>query len=313
MRYIIFLLILFGSLKVNSESITKIEVCFVIENGEPMEFFNYHYLYDKMYKLNGFKTTVTEWSSIRKFEKIEKSIKDDTLILDRYSYIKIKIFRINQIDSLYLPYHFGAGYYNNKKIKIEPSVYDWLFKTISKKAWENKVTYLKIKDQDLRLKKCIHDFDKTYMDFFKKDFKPFDFLDSSFQIGQQCLISGNDDTLNISYYGRDLLKFLQQHLNIRIEIQSYSNGIGEKKENLKITDSIANALKQYLIRKGINENRIEAKGFGNSKPDIAHIDISRNIPKYSVLTERFIRKLPPEEKVIARQRNKRLVVKIIGI
>lgn len=56
--------------------------------------------------------------------------------------------------------------------------------------------------------------------------------------------------------------FLQEHQELKIEIAAYSNCRGSEEYNLRLTERKAKQLKFYLIQKGIAENRLLAKGYG---------------------------------------------------
>lgn len=83
---------------------------------------------------------------------------------------------------------------------------------------------------------------------------------------------------NISPNSKTKLERLVQILNDRsqasLSIQGHTdNQTGTAEGNLKLSSSRANACKAFLISKGIKENRINAKGFGQSRP-LRNIDQS---------------------------------------
>lgn len=53
--------------------------------------------------------------------------------------------------------------------------------------------------------------------------------------------------------------------NIIVEIGAHTDSKGSNESNLKLSEERANSAKQYLISKGIEESRIVAKGFGETK------------------------------------------------
>ncbi len=63
-----------------------------------------------------------------------------------------------------------------------------------------------------------------------------------------------------------LLLFLQTNSKLKIEIGGHTDNVGTKEHNEKLSDNRAKAVKEYLIDKGINENRILYKGYGYSQP-----------------------------------------------
>lgn len=60
--------------------------------------------------------------------------------------------------------------------------------------------------------------------------------------------------------------FLAKNPDIKIEIQGHTDNIGSKWFNKNLSELRANSVKEYLIKKGISENKISVIGFGESKP-----------------------------------------------
>jgi outer membrane protein OmpA-like peptidoglycan-associated protein len=61
-------------------------------------------------------------------------------------------------------------------------------------------------------------------------------------------------------------KILKKYPNIPIEIGGHTDSDGTKARNLKLSQRRAEAVKAYLIKKGIAPNRLIAKGYGESRP-----------------------------------------------
>lgn len=53
---------------------------------------------------------------------------------------------------------------------------------------------------------------------------------------------------------------------VKISVEGHTSSIGNKKENLELSERRAIAVKNYLISKGIQKDRIVAKGFGAEVP-----------------------------------------------
>ena len=58
--------------------------------------------------------------------------------------------------------------------------------------------------------------------------------------------------------------------NWTLEIQGHTDNKGSDEFNLKLSQSRADAVKKYLVSKGIIADTITAKGFGESKPLVAN-------------------------------------------
>ncbi len=63
-----------------------------------------------------------------------------------------------------------------------------------------------------------------------------------------------------------LLEFLTENPTVEIEIQGYTDNIGSKERNEKLSKNRAFAVYNYLIKNGIAANRLAAHGFGDSNP-----------------------------------------------
>jgi outer membrane protein OmpA-like peptidoglycan-associated protein len=59
---------------------------------------------------------------------------------------------------------------------------------------------------------------------------------------------------------------LDQHPEIEVEIQGHTDNVGKKSSNMKLSQQRSDAVKTYLVNKGIAESRISTKGFGPDKP-----------------------------------------------
>ena len=59
---------------------------------------------------------------------------------------------------------------------------------------------------------------------------------------------------------------LSQNQNIIVEIAGHTDAVGTKEYNQYLSLRRAQAVKEYLTKKGINTRRIKAKGYGKSKP-----------------------------------------------
>ena len=64
----------------------------------------------------------------------------------------------------------------------------------------------------------------------------------------------------------ELYDYLKQKESIKVEIAGHTDNIGKDADNLKLSQSRAEAIRQYLIKKGINASRIIAKGYGATQP-----------------------------------------------
>ncbi|MEM6803470.1 MAG: OmpA family protein [Bacteroidota bacterium] len=68
-----------------------------------------------------------------------------------------------------------------------------------------------------------------------------------------------------------LLKFLRKNPRIAVEIQGHTDDVGSETDNLNLSQKRAEAVELYLLEKGINPDRLLAKGYGESQPVAGNI------------------------------------------
>jgi len=61
-------------------------------------------------------------------------------------------------------------------------------------------------------------------------------------------------------------EFLSQNPQMRIRVNGHTDGTGNADHNLELSLSRAQAVRAYLIKMGIEEGRVECKGFGSTSP-----------------------------------------------
>ncbi len=64
----------------------------------------------------------------------------------------------------------------------------------------------------------------------------------------------------------DVVNVLRHNPGIKLEIQGYTDNRGSISHNMKLSLERAEAVRQYLISRGISPERLSAKGFGCSRP-----------------------------------------------
>ena len=79
--------------------------------------------------------------------------------------------------------------------------------------------------------------------------------------------SGSDKLLPVSKYELDnMIELLTTNTNMRLEVDGHTDNTGNAATNLDLSTKRANAVKTYLVNKGIAAARLNAIGFGQNKP-----------------------------------------------
>jgi OmpA-OmpF porin, OOP family len=64
----------------------------------------------------------------------------------------------------------------------------------------------------------------------------------------------------------ELAEFMNLKKTVVIEIAGHTDNVGTPEANQKLSEDRAKAVKQYLEKKGIAADRVQAKGYGDTKP-----------------------------------------------
>ncbi len=98
------------------------------------------------------------------------------------------------------------------------------------------------------------------------EMKPIE-LNKSYRINDIYFPFNSFDLTNESKVVLDqLIDFLHENQNISIEIQGHTDNIGNDASNLKLSESRAQSVYNYLVEKEISATRLSYKGFGKSMP-----------------------------------------------
>ena len=102
--------------------------------------------------------------------------------------------------------------------------------------------------------------------------------------------------------------------NVTIELGAHTDRKGSEQYNERLAQRRAQSVVDYLIAGGIAQDRLEAKGYGESVPKTINKKMAKNydfLNEGDVLTEEFIDKLTPEQQEIADQINRRTEFKVL--
>ena len=111
-----------------------------------------------------------------------------------------------------------------------------------------------------------------------------------------------------------LIKLLNENPNITIELSAHTDMKGNEEFNQELSQKRAQACCDYLIKKGIEKERLTPVGYGKSKPVVADKALNKQypfIPVDQALDEEFILKLKSDQQEICNQINRRTEFKVI--
>jgi len=63
-----------------------------------------------------------------------------------------------------------------------------------------------------------------------------------------------------------VVEFMEHKKSARIEISGHTDNVGSKRANKKLSQRRADAVRDYLVSKGIDGSRIKAVGYGDARP-----------------------------------------------
>jgi peptidoglycan-associated lipoprotein len=114
----------------------------------------------------------------------------------------------------------------------------------------------------------------------------------------------------------ELVKTLNNNANIVIELGSHTDFRSDDKYNLDLSQKRAQSVVNYLIEKGIESDRLVAKGYGETTPKKVDKKLAERYPGFikegDILTEPFIKKLATvEEQEVCHQANRRTEFRVL--
>lgn len=64
----------------------------------------------------------------------------------------------------------------------------------------------------------------------------------------------------------EIALMMQENPKIEIQLEGHTDNVGAPDANLKLSQDRVDAVKSYLVKKGIKKSRIQTKAFGGSRP-----------------------------------------------
>jgi peptidoglycan-associated lipoprotein len=112
-----------------------------------------------------------------------------------------------------------------------------------------------------------------------------------------------------------LVETLTDNPNVTIELMSHTDTRNTEEYNLILSQKRAQSVVSYLLSKGIELERLTAKGYGKSSTKVVDAAITAQYSFLKVgtqLTEQYVNSLPnDEQKEIAHQINRRTEFKVL--
>jgi peptidoglycan-associated lipoprotein len=113
-----------------------------------------------------------------------------------------------------------------------------------------------------------------------------------------------------------LVETLDDNPTVTIELMSHTDSRNTDEYNLALSQKRAQSVVDYLVSKGIELDRLQAKGYGESSPKVVDTEISKLYPFLKTgtpLTEQYINSLAnDEQREVAHQINRRTEFKVLS-
>ncbi|MBT1698785.1 OmpA family protein [Fulvivirgaceae bacterium PWU4] len=91
--------------------------------------------------------------------------------------------------------------------------------------------------------------------------------DINFDIGKATIKTESFNTIN------RIASFMKEHPDVTFRIEGHTDSDGSDESNRKLSEDRAYAIRAALIKFGIRENRLQAKGWGESKPIATNLTV----------------------------------------
>lgn len=111
-----------------------------------------------------------------------------------------------------------------------------------------------------------------------------------------------------------LVKILNDNPNITIEIGAHTDRVGSAEGNLQLSGKRAQSVVDYLIKGGIEAERLTAKGYGKTQPVVVDKKLKKAysfLKEDTPLDEEYIETLSDEQKEIADSINRRTEFRVL--
>jgi peptidoglycan-associated lipoprotein len=114
---------------------------------------------------------------------------------------------------------------------------------------------------------------------------------------------------------KEIIAMLEDNPNVTIELSAHTDRIGSDAYNENLSRRRAQSVVDYLIRGGIAQDRLAAKGYGKSTPQTVTKNMAGKydfLPEGQILDPTFIDTLEPVQQAIADQINRRTEFQVLS-
>ena len=129
-----------------------------------------------------------------------------------------------------------------------------------------------------------------------------------FKFGSWELSPDSEDGLNA------LIKLLNDNPNITIEMAAHTDMVGNNEANQELSLKRAKSVVDYLIKHGIEQERLTPVGYGEEKPVVVDEVLHKQypyLPKDQVLDEAFITTLSADKQEVCNSLNRRTEFRVL--
>ena len=112
----------------------------------------------------------------------------------------------------------------------------------------------------------------------------------------------------------ELIALLNDNPNVTIELSAHTDRKGSEAYNIDLSQRRAQSVVDYLIKGGIDKERLIAVGYGKSLPKEVSKNLAKQyefLPEGQILDAEFVGKLSPKEQEIADQINRRTEFRVL--
>ncbi|MEO5977390.1 MAG: OmpA family protein [Chryseolinea sp.] len=81
-----------------------------------------------------------------------------------------------------------------------------------------------------------------------------------FQVGKSRISPESHSELDV------VVNMMKENVNMVVQLEGHTDYLGDVKDNVRLSQSRVDAVKQYIVSNGIQKSRVKTKAFGGSQP-----------------------------------------------